>query len=285
MNSINFVDVEGIKRLISESHKSIASTSEAIKELANLNLDSMVKSLAESQVFYNKFLERGEFKKIFESATRNRPYNFANLRISSQIDLIEISYNCIFGTFDSIPENVITSLLDVGVSLEGIDDILLSNSKEIVEFITNSINEIHIHEGREYSFFNMLLKSIKAFEDGHFEASQSLSTVIWDSYLSNHFRLKRRNGGIATEVKRDAPAFDINKANDFETLYARVAYGPIIASYIESNQSTKYSRNGTVHNANSQTLNNLNAIKSLTIAAGMLQYSWRKGDLYSIEIQ
>jgi hypothetical protein len=285
MNSINFDELEGLRRLLTESQKSITSTSEAIKDLANLNLDSIVKSLAESQVFYSKFLERGEFTKILESATRNRPYNFANLRISSQIDLIDISCTCIFGTFDSIPENVIDSILKIGVSHEGIDEILLSKSKEIIRFVLNSIHEIHIHEGREFSFLNMLIKSISAFEEGHFEASQSLSTVIWDSYLSNHFRLRRRYGGIASEVKRDSPPFDIDKASDFETLYAQVAYGPITASYIESNKSSKYSRNATVHNANSRTLNELNAVKSLTIASGILQYSWRKGDLYLIETQ
>jgi hypothetical protein len=285
MNSINFAEIEGLKRLISESQKSIESTSKAIKDLANGNLDSIVKNLAESQMFYSKFLERGEFSRILESATRNRPYNFANLRISSQIDLIEISSNYIFGTFDSIPDTVINSVLEAGESLEAINEIILSNSAEILRYISNSIHEAHIHEGREFSYFKMLIKSMSAFEEGHFEACQTLSTVIWDSYLNNYLKLKRRNGGIITEIKKDSPPFDIDKASDFETLYARVAYGPMISSYIESNQSLKYSRNATIHNASPLNLNELNAMKSITISSGILFYSWRKGDLNLVDAQ
>jgi hypothetical protein len=285
MNSKNFIDLEGINRLISESHVSLASRSSAIKDLSNFNLDSILKGLAESQIFFSKFLKNGEMGKIVESLTRNRPYNFSNMMISSQLVLIENSYNCIFGTFDSIPENILNEILASDSSEESINAIIISKSKEISEYIFEAIQLVYEHEGFEFDHFNLLLKSVRAFNEGHLEASQSLSTVIWDSYLTKYFKLDRTSKRFLTEVKKTSPLFDIDEAADFETLYARVAYGPIIASYVEPNWSLRYSRNATTHNASSERLCLLNSLKSLTIASGLLQYAWRKGDLHFVETQ
>lgn len=285
MNSKNFIDLDGINRLISESQLSLASTSKAIKELSNFNLDSILKGLAESQIFFSKFLKNGEIGKLLESTTRNRPYNFSNMMISSQLVLIENSYNYIFGTFDSIPENVLNDILASDSSEKSVNEIIVSKSNEISTHIFEAIQTVYEHEGAEFDYFNLLLKSVKAFDEGHFEASQSLSTVIWDSYLSKYFKLNRTSKRFLTEVKKASPLFDIDKAEDFETLYARVAYGPIIASYVEPSWSLRYSRNATIHNVSSARLHLLNSLKSLTIASGLLQYAWRKGDLHLVETQ
>ncbi len=285
MNSKNFIDLEGINRLISNSQLSLESTSRAIKDISSFNLDSMLKGLAESQVFFSNFLKNGEIGKILESTTRNRPYNFSNMMISSQLILIENSYNYIFGTFDSVPESVLTEILASDSSEDSVNEIIVSKSNDITRHIIEAIQVVYEHEGTEFDYFNLLLKSVRAFDEGHFEASQSLSTVIWDSYLNRYFKLDRSSKPFLTEVKNASPLFDIDEAEDFEALYARVAYGPIIASYVESNRSLRYSRNGTIHNASSVRLHLLNSLKALTIASGLLQYAWRKGDLHLVETQ
>lgn len=279
------VSMTTIKAHVHATEKSMEQLTKIMQNFQIPNLEAISKSFVSSQRTILKMMADSNLQSIIESAVRNRPSNYSGLLIVEQIRLVEASFDHIFGTFESLPESVIRELLSSDFSDLAVSNILLKSETQIIEYIRSMVDLIHNHEGTENQFLRILLQSCDAFEDGHFNSSQVLATVNWDSFLTQYAKVKWRTKKFITEVKNESSSFDIDTSDSFESLYVRIAYCPIIASYIEPEDSTRYSRNATIHNAGEGVLHKLNSLKSLTIASGLLQYAWRKGDLYFPQTQ
>lgn len=214
-------------------------------------------------------LQQNNFKSLLERMARQTPFNYEGLMISEQFELIEASRKYNFGTIEVLPLSLVKFLLE-DTAAESVNNLLL----ESILAITNKASELvdaylDTPELVEYAF--LLGRAIEAMSDGHFEASQTLSTALWDTYLCG--RAGRKDPITAAKAVGSKP--DIDSMENFSPLYDYGAYGPAITAYTTSGVSRQYSRNGTIHYLSKTSVNKLNSIKSLTIATGVLGRAWR----------
>jgi hypothetical protein len=231
------------------------------------NLAAQLKSNAES---FSAMLKRSNFQALLVDLQRNTPYNFLDLMIREQLDLIEISKNSRFGTVEILPKQVIHGLLGADRDVLVVNEILLDGSVEIIE-MCQEVSEALIDEPLFRSYGVLFDKATEAFKEGHFEASQALSTNLWDTYLCE----KVGRDKMISKAKQIAPKPDIEQLEDFSPIYAYASYAPAIASYEADPMLHDYSRNATVHHISTKSANVLNSIKSLTVCGGVLARNWR----------
>ena len=219
---------------------------------------------------FTSMLQQFDFKSLLDNMLRQTPYNYDGLMISEQFELIDASRKYNFGTVEVLPADLVESLLKDS-SVESINDLLLDS----IPAITNKASELvdaYLDEPELVEYAFLLGRAIEAMTDGHYEASQTLSTALWDSYLCE--RAGRKDALTAVKTVGSRP--DIESMENFSPLYDYGAYGPAIAAYTTPGESGKYSRNGTIHHLSKTSANKLNSIKSLTIATGVLGRAWRQ---------
>lgn len=231
------------------------------------NLAAQLKSNAET---FSAMLKRSNFQALLVDLQRSTPFNFLDLMIQEQIDLIEISRDSRFGTVEILPKQVISELLSSKREISVINEILLDRRNEIME-MCREVSEALMDELLFRSYGSLFDKAIDALMDGHIEASQALSTNLWDTYLSEKMGRER----MISKAKRMAPKPDIEELDDFAPIYAYASYAPAIAAYEADPRHNLYSRHATVHHISTKSANTLNSIKSLTICGGVLARDWR----------
>ena len=219
---------------------------------------------------FSVMLRTTHFSVLLEQIGRETPYNYDQLLIDEQYALIESSRLWNFGTVEVMPASVITELLSKNDFEDEINQVLLLGKTEIMNKITELV-EAFLEEPKikEYGF--LLGRSVEALTDGHYEASQALSTALWDSFISARAGRKE----AITSIKEEGEKPDIEAIEGFSPIYDYGAFGPALSAYKTPGASAKYSRNGTIHHLSTNTANQLNSIKAITIAAGVLGRTWR----------
>ncbi len=236
----------------------------------NSSYSNLAKQLKASSDLFSSMLKATNFQKLFEELGRNTPYNFADLLISQQLDLIEISKAFRFGTVEILPHPIIVNLLESKTDQAIVSTVLLESKREICELSLEVADALK--EDPKFQGYGILFdRAIEALSSGHVEASQALSTNLWDTYLCE--KVGRIN--MISKAKRLAPEPVMDELTDFAPIYAYASYAPAIASYEVDPRSGDYSRNGTVHHISTSSANLLNSIKALTICGGVLARDWR----------
>jgi hypothetical protein len=240
----------------------------------NSSYSNLAKQLKASSDLFSTMLKTSSFQRLFEELGRNTPYNFADLLISQQLDLIEISKVFKFGTVEILPNPIILKVLEAQNDQGIVNNVLLEGKLDIFE-LSLDIADALKQDPKFKSYGILFDRAIAALSRGHVEASQALSTNLWDTYLCEKVgRLK-----MISKAKRLAPEPVIDELTDFAPIYAYASYAPAIASYEVDPRSDDYSRNGTVHHISTSSANLLNSIKSLTICGGVLARDWRLAPL------
>jgi hypothetical protein len=244
-------DLSGILAL-SESHRDFAKKLEANSKSFAVMLNSK------------------NFATLLEEMGRETPYNYENFMIDDQYTLIEMSRVGNFGTIEVMPRAVIEKLLKVEGSEIEVDKELLLNKNEIIDKVFELVQAfLEFPQIEDYGF--LLGRSLEALSGGHYEASQTLSTALWDSFLSERAGRK----APMTAIKGEAEKPDIQAIEGFSPIYNYGAFGPALSAYQAPGNRSKYSRDGTIHHLSSTSANQLNAIKAITIAGGVIGRSWR----------
>lgn len=237
---------------------------------------NLAKQLKAGSEMFSSMLQTSNFQKLLATLGRNTPYNFSDILISEQLDLIEISKVYRFGTVEILPPSIISSLLESGNTPSLVNELLLDGKGEITDLcleIAEALKLVPL-----FADYGVLFeKGIDALQKGHFEASQALTTNLWDTFLCE--KVGRNN--MITKAKQLAPEPIVDDLIDFAPIYAYASYAPAIASYTVDPKSSDYSRNGTVHHVSTSTANLLNSIKSITICGGVLARDWRLSPLHS----
>lgn len=240
----------------------------------NPSYANLAKQLKASSDLFSSMLKANSFQKLLEGLSRNTPYNFADLLISQQLDLIAISKEFRFGTVEILPHPIIVKLLESQNDQGIVSNVLLEGKQEIFE-LSFEIADALKEDPKFQSYGILFERSIESLSSGHVEASQALSTNLWDTYLCEKVgRLK-----MITKARQLAPEPVMDELTDFAPIYAYASYAPAIASYEVDPRSGGYSRNGTVHHISTSSANLLNSIKSLTICGGVLARDWRLAPL------
>lgn len=219
---------------------------------------------------FTAMLQTTRFSVLLEQIGRETPYNYDHLLIDDQYVLIESSRLWNFGTVEVLPKTVITELLSKSGLEDEINQVLLLGKTEIMNKTTELV-EAFLEEPKIKDYGFLLGRSAEALNDGHYEASQALSTALWDSFLSE--RAGRKDP--ITSIKGEAEKPDIEAIEGFSPIYDYGAFGPALSAYKTPGASAKYSRNGTIHHLSTTSANQLNSIKAITIAAGVLGRTWR----------
>lgn len=148
----------------------------------NSSYSNLINQLKVSSEVFSTMLKVNNFHKLFEDLSRNTPYNFSDLLISQQLDLIEISRVYRFGTVEILPHQIIASLLESKTDQALVTEVLLESKREICELSLEIANALR--EDPKFQDYGILFElAIDSLLSGHAEASQALSTNLWDSYL------------------------------------------------------------------------------------------------------
>jgi hypothetical protein len=271
-NSKAFSDMAAQAKQLGEFQESLARSFDlsGITKLTE-NFSNIAKLLEENTHAFTRMLKANDFKVLLEPMGRQTPYNYEGLLIKEQFKLIDASRKGNYGTVEVLPKNLVTAVLDNLELHENIDELLLDGFSDITEQASNLV-DAYLDKPllAEYGYF--LGRAIETIRAGHYEASQTLSTALWDSFLCE--KAGRKDSITATKQVGSKP--DIEIMESFSPLYDYGAYGPAISAYTTVGSSSKYSRNGTIHHLSRSTANKLNSLKSLTIATGVLGRAWRQ---------
>lgn len=200
-----------------------------------------------------------------EQLNKSRPSNFSGLLIDQQFKIIEMSHRGVFGTIEAIPVEVIQELLSSDGNIDDLNRILLDNIDALIAQ-ARKITTARIETAMSDDDFYLLDKSVLAMESNNYEASQALSTILWDSFLSRYAGSRNH----ITKIKLIAEKPDISEMENFAPLYDYGAFGPALIASKTDSKKFLYSRHATVHYASKRSINKLNAIKSLTISVGLI---------------
>jgi hypothetical protein len=235
------------------------------------NYSNIAKVLEENTHRFTLMLKANDFTVLLEQMGRQTPYNYKGLLINDQFKLIDASRRGNYGTVEVLPKNLVAAVLDYSESHENIDELLLDGFSDITDQASGLV-DAYLDKPllTEYGYF--LGRAIETIRAGHYEASQTLSTALWDSFLCE--KAGRKDPITATKQVGSKPGIEVMEG--FSPLYDNGAYGPAISAYTTVGSSSKYSRNGTVHHLSRTTANKLNSLKSLTIATGVLGRAWRQ---------
>lgn len=226
-------------------------------------ISGVATKLAANSEKFNKVFKN--LSEALEQLNKSRPTNYFGLLIDQQFEIIDLSHRGVFGTIEAIPVEVAQELLSSDGNISELNRILLDNLDALIAQ-ARKITTTRIETAMPDDDFYLLDKSILAMESNNYEASQALSTILWDSFLS------RYAGSLnhITKIKPIAEKPDINEMENFAPLYDYGAFGPALIASQTDTKKVLYSRNATVHYASKKSINKLNAIKALTIAVGLI---------------
>lgn len=230
----------------------------------------LAKRLEENSKIFTAMLNTSNLKTVLDRLGRETPYNYSDFLIEEQYSLIEISRLNNFGTVEVMPQSLIREFLKVMNSEAAVDQVLLQGKEEISEQVCE-LAEAYILEPKLGDYGLLLKKSLEVFKDGHYEASQTLSTALWDSFIGEEAGKRH----AITSIKDKAAKPNIEVIEAFSPIYDYGAYGPALSAYKAPGKGSKYSRNGTIHHLSPKSTNELNSIKAITIASGLLGRTWR----------
>lgn len=202
------------------------------------------------------------FQKIYEWHKAQTPANNLELSIAEKIELTRLAIRGRFGTTYVLPLEVIKIILKESKSSVSIDKTLLSQHPQITNYILRELHKIPTDHYGE--FRDLLHKSISAFQARHFEASQALATVVLDSLMNNVVGKK-----IVTTIRNEYPKPRIEELKTFQPIYRHSVLAPISEAFAHTTKINAYSRNVTVHAASLSSINQLNALKSITLLSSM----------------
>lgn len=216
------------------------------------------------------------FKKLSAQFKSSQPNNFQELRLTDQLKLIRMSVKHGFGTVESLPPEIIQLLLDTASApASEVDSLLADSSSVIVAYCNTKAQEVvELGFGPLVGYATLIVEAGDALSAGHDSSSQTLSTAIWDSSLTETFGKK-----MITQVKKshgNSTEIDLENRDQRVTLreiYRKAAQFPAVSTYPASRNRSRYSRNGTIHYAAPEQFNKANAVKALTIACGVIAFS------------
>lgn len=241
------------------------------KDLNQLELNQISLNLGSNfEVFLNDL--RWSFRKFSDELGVGIPENYIDLMIQDKIDLTQIAVRERFGSAYVIPPEFLREILESTRSRD-VDNVLMSADSKIMNYILRELVHVpgsHFPESRE-----LAKKSIAAFQAKHYEASQALATVVLDSLASQVIGKK-----IVSKIKYDSPEPILEELQSFAPLYRHSVLAPISAAFGFKANPSKFSRNQTVHNASQTALNQLNAIKSITLVCSLYFLSYFYPDMF-----
>lgn len=260
---------EGNDALISKfiRHQEIITSSFRIPSSIYVSpaISQLIKKLEDDSKKFEAMFKSLNISILFEELNKGKPTNYRGLMINEQFRVIELSQRGNFGTVEIMPIEVLRLLLACDGSIFELNRIILDHENDILQSANKIVDDaFELLTVEDYPI--LLSKSVNAFIDGHFEASQTLSTTLWDTFIckkAGHFK-------PITEIKPLAKKPNIDDLETFAPLYDYGAFGPALSSYVTNVSSDKYSRHGSVHQISTRSLNKLNSIKALSIAAGLI---------------
>jgi hypothetical protein len=214
------------------------------------------------------------FQKIYDRQIAQTPANYLELTIAEKMELTRLAVRGRFGATYVLPFEVIRIILKERKTSVSIDKTLLSHHPQIMNYILRELNKIPVDHYGE--FRNLLYKSISAFQARHFEASQALATVVLDSLMNNVVGKK-----IVTTIRHEYPKPRLEEIETFQPIYRHSVLAPISEAFAHSTKLNTYSRNVTVHAASLSSINQLNALKSITLLSSIYILTFRDFDLFS----
>lgn len=216
------------------------------------------------------------FKKLSAQFKNSEPNNFQELRLTDQLKLIRMSVKHGFGTVESLPPEIIQLLLDAASAPAGDIDALLADSSSVIVAYCNTKAREVVELGLVplVGYATLIVEAGNALLAGYDSSSQTLSTAIWDSSLTETFGNKmfkkvKKSHGNSTEIDLENKDQDVT----FREIYRKAAQFPAVSAYPASRSRSQYSRNGTIHYAAPEQFNKANAVKALTIACGVIAFS------------
>jgi hypothetical protein len=90
-------------------------------------------------------------------------------------------------------------------------------------------------------------------------------------------------GKIVTTIKHDFPRPILEELETFGPVYRHSVLAPISEAFTHTNKTGAYSRNLTVHAASLSAINQLNALKSITLLSSIYILSFRDKELISTD--
>jgi hypothetical protein len=202
------------------------------------------------------------FQKLYDWHIAQTPANYFDLSIEEKIELTSLAIRGRFATTYVIPQDVLVQILKWKKSLRRINRCLKERHPQITNYILREIDEIPEEHFQEFRV--LVKKAISAFHAGHFEASQSLATVVLDSFANQIVGRK-----IVTKIKHEFPKPVFEDLKTFQPYYAHAVLAPISAAFSHTTKLGAYSRNMTVHSASLSTINQLNALKAITLVSSL----------------
>ena len=216
------------------------------------------------------------FQEISQWRFIETPSNFLGFTIIERDELITLAIRGRFAVTYVMPEGVLSQILANRRSLRRINKCLLTQNSQITNFILREIQSVPHDHYEEFRF--LILKSISAFHGRHFEASQSLATVVLDSF-AYHLMGKK----IVTKIKYGFPKPDIEQLETFQPYFRHSVLAPISAAFSHTTKLGAYSRNMTVHSASLSTINQMNALKSILLVSSLYLLSYHDSELFQSE--
>lgn len=232
---------------------------EEIKKQFDSNFNSITKLIGKIQ-----------FSLVLDQMSRLTPNNYLDLFIVDQILLVKISTTLCFGSIEIIPPVILDEILKGSHDYSMINDLLIGYDKEIIDAMSDFI--LKTQESELWNDYGTYIhKSIIAYRDGHYEASQTLSVAILDSFLVANISKWKIFNKLNAKYKEP----EIETMSTFEQLYNYGAFGPVISVYRDDKPVQDLSRHKTFHELSSLQLNRLNALKSLTVISGLIARFWK----------
>ena len=233
---------------------------------------SLARSLKSNQKFFDDWMTKFPFKEILAELGRETPYNFADLLLQEQLELISLAAKHSFGIVECIPTETLREILTVKENESSISNVLVEHEANILdscfEIASNIISE---GSGKEV-YASLLIQGIDCMKSGIYAPAQAILTILWDSYLVEESRSRKP---ITQIIETRIAKGDLLAVNSLSDIYTHAAYAPAVSAFQKNPFRSGYSRNGTIHYATQDQFNEGNAICALTVATGLLGRNWR----------
>lgn len=196
------------------------------------------------------------------------PANLKGVSFEDQLAVIRLGIEYRIGVCYVLRPETVRLLLDrhegtnnvhVETCLDGFNELDLT-------YVDEQLRTVSMNRRPSAERASILLDATAAFRDGHYAASQALSTVAWDSEIT-----ELTSGKALTEAKK-LVAKDLEDS-DLLDFYQTGVFGPLVAAYTTSDKQPCYGRNTTIHYARPDQFNKPNAVRALTIAVSLIAWS------------
>jgi hypothetical protein len=238
------------------------------------NYEAIASILAANQNTIQQLSANSSFKIMLDEMSKETPYNFSEIRLSDQLNLIQIASEHSFGIIECIPTEILYKFLDATNDYRSIMSILVE-SREVILQKCDEIASYLIEEQSNLEKYGAFLKEgISAIRNEHYSAAQALLTVTWDSFIGEETGVL--SSKAITHIRRSKLAQgDILAAKSLSDIYSHASYAPVVTAFQRDSKKIGYSRNATVHHASRVQMNPAHAMCALTIAVGVVARKWR----------